>query len=188
MQLSLAHIAEERQELATHLEKSIPPIVRNDDKLRASGTTLNYCPSTLGIVRGHFWYENGIDVRNDDKLRSIRNDVKLLSLRSRDLQNDGKLFVPSSIGISCGLAAILPIVRNDIKLCAPYRIGVVVVDHDLGHQPSEMTLNYSSLFSIGIIINVILDENDADNVRNNGKLPSSSEGKAYRDSRDIVRR
>ena len=83
---------------------------------------------------------------------------------------------------------MLSIVRNDIKLRAPYRIGVVVVDHDLGHQPSEMTLNYSSLFGIGIIINVVLDENDADNVRKDGKLPSSSEGKAYRDSRDIVRR
>ena len=69
--------------------------------------TLNYRPSTLGIVRGHFWYENGIDVRNDDKLRSIRNDVKLLSLRSRDR------------GLRLNVAT--PIVRDDSKLLAPHQ-------------------------------------------------------------------
>ncbi|ETW81481.1 hypothetical protein HETIRDRAFT_426883 [Heterobasidion irregulare TC 32-1] len=112
------------------------------------------------IVRNDGLFEaNGIDVRNDgigivrgdlDKIPRVRNDVKLVPL------NLGVVIDVQSPGHQC--------VRNDVKLLAPDRMGVVI--------------HHSGAESTGIIINVVLDENDADNVRDDVKLPSSSEEKS----------
>ncbi|ETW82689.1 hypothetical protein HETIRDRAFT_426265 [Heterobasidion irregulare TC 32-1] len=150
--------------------------------------TLNYCPlkNEDWIVRGHFCNGNGIDVRNDGKLRAseMMDRAWWKSRLSPRVRNNAKLLVPSSIGIVHGdldkilrvrddvklvpldLGVVIDVqspghqcVRNDGKLFAPHQIGVVVVDQDHGHQPSEKTLNYSSLLVQGSSVDIILDEN-----------------------------